>query len=296
MEQQDEGIRQSKTIDDERHAPLIAQPPGSLASISEQEIRPYRQHQEETYHEDDWERAPFNRKFILIALIVMLLVFCGFVYAEHTAEFISTSILAVVIALIGLNQYHVTKKQWFTSNNQAEVASKALEQSRELFIISERAYIGLDEVVPVTEIRTDQPLTLLVNLENAGKTPAEHLEVIYAHGRGLGWKEDDTKIEFEEISKPIIVVYALPGKISIIIRKEPIDAEKLKSIAWGMLVWFIKVDLRYLDFHKTIQTHTFFVMFQPDEDSFRWDSLLPLSGKFNGIHLPDETYIEKKNE
>lgn len=199
-------------------------------------------------------------------------------------QFFLTTMFSVCVLAAVLAQIIVNLLQWRAMQKQSE-------QTKELFVISERAYIGLDEVPPVN-LKSNESLEMLVNLMNTGKTPAQQLEVTYSHGTGVGWS-DDVKISFDEFSKPITVACALPGKIGVMIRKEAIEGSELRFIARRSLIWYTRIAFRYIDFQEKRHTDSFFVMFRP-ENGLKWDETEALSGNFCGVHLADSAYIEEK--
>jgi hypothetical protein len=150
------------------------------------------------YQEDGWERLSFGAKFVIVTIAGIALVLIGFSPAvEKPAEFVITSILAMIVALIGLNQYYVSKRQWHSmrsglertdslldqneqmieaSKRQAKASEQSLKMAQEHLELVERPSLGV-ELIEVVMHRFEPKGAIVATIRNSGRSPAVNIEM-----------------------------------------------------------------------------------------------------------------------
>lgn len=233
-----------------------------------------------------------------LGVIVILGLGYWITLAANKAEFALTIFVAIIVAFISANQYYVTKKQWramerglkesknlleqnnhmiAASNKQADAAESVLKQDRELFMIGERAYVGLDKTILVKPIERGYRPELMINLINAGKTPAWEVELRYTHGLSNGFKGAITEWD-DHVHEKLITHTMLPGIQGFRGSRVAFSNDQFETLT-SFLFWHIKIEVKYRDIEK-IREDTFLLIFDADDidHSKPFDGLI--KGKF----------------
>jgi len=120
---------------------------------------------------DAWEKLPLTQKIAAVGFLVFAWgVFLAIIGAIDKPEVIASSILGIAIALISLNQYYVSKRQWFAMrqglektqgqleimDDQADLMHQQLEVMRETLEQSENHFKAINRpIVSIQEIKWD---------------------------------------------------------------------------------------------------------------------------------------------
>lgn len=265
----------------------------SLRQVEKQDHPEAKQAKQPTeYDLDFWERLTFWRKVTSIGLICFAFVLIS-TSVEKPAEFLVGSALAVLVALIALSQYHVSKRQWFvmregiettkslldqnermienasrqarSSGRQAKAAEQALFDNGKMFYMTNRAYIGgfslgfFDAVTNKPGLPDHGKFRIDCEVVNRGKTPALNFGHVF---RGVVVQVIDANTwpkppDFDPIAQDRTVPQILPEAV-----------EKIRGDSSEMLPEEVAL----------IKSH---------------DLLLVVSYKFvfNCLGIKDETYI-----
>lgn len=264
--------KQKTQIDDdtsetgEQHAPLTVQESGSI----QEQNRPKTQQDNKPaeYELDMWERKSFRFKAIGIGSLMLILIAITFTgKIDKPAEFIVGSFLAVFVALIALNQYHVSKRQWFAmqeglkksqdmldhnervfrdaqrkepsdrrktmaiieaAQSQAQSAKDGLKLAEESYFEAQKAYVSVRRI-ELQQINATQ-IILTTTLYNAGNTPAWDVEPKFRFCLGrFPIKETETAIP---PTHPEQILHELAAHTTAIIRGAAIDlsSNEMKDI------------------------------------------------------------------
>ena len=128
------------------------------------------------YKYDLWEAMPARDRFILVFSLIFVLVLIAFSGSiEKPAEFIIQICLAVFVALVALNQYHISKRQWHAMNEGLARTDALAEMTERHFRMVERPVIVVESACLAPEFAPDIPLHVNIVIRNEGRTTAAHI-------------------------------------------------------------------------------------------------------------------------
>lgn len=305
-------INAAAPVERDEHSPLTIQPPRSI----EEQDRPKAQKspQAAKYELDTWERMSFGRKSAAVGFVGFWLILASS-YVERPAEFLVGSALAVFVALIALNQYYVSKRQWSVMERGLDETERLLQQNKAMieaaerqantataqasmmreqltamreaakqtdkhFGIAERAYVMIETAAFPTEFQPQGDNLVNVVILNGGRTPAMGV-TITAHGIV-------TDKAFEEIGiDTIFGRYRFDGPALLVPDKPtPILTKKFITIDYeGFRAWqedhknlFIQIAVNYQDIQEV------------DRVTYYWYEFTAFRGTFDVKYSKIGTY------
>lgn len=265
MEKQSTRIDRPTTPEHQSEEPLaISKPTGGI----EQKIAPEAQHHTKSgeYDLDVWESRSFSSKAIAVIFIALWFVIISRA-VERPAEFLVGSALAIFVGLIALNQYYISKKQWYSMQGQLEAMKQGHSLTEEMFYVSERAYMCISKIkIPENTLRAEEYNRFKLTLFNGGRTPAFNVR-IRSFQCGT---TDSLETIFEGIqealkkTKPInIERMILAGKAETIWFNPDQTLSVADHALWeaGKKNVFIPVELSYEDVHRDTQRLIYWYQF-----------------------------------
>lgn len=194
-------IESQARIERSEDAPLTVEP---FRSVEEQN-RPeaYKSRQAANLEQDQWERLPLRGKAMVIGVLIFILIcVCVFTNAiEKKVEYIFAGIATIFVALVSLNQYYVSKKQWYVATQglektevvtnemmeqrkilerqansahaQSAMMREALKQAEEHFKVLNRPVMNIEKVrwlddLPQAGMEAGKPWRVIVDMRNFG--------------------------------------------------------------------------------------------------------------------------------
>lgn len=289
-----------RSIKAPQNTPLSVEP---LGSIEKQDHPPNKkQNQTAVYVEDWWERLPVRRKAAGIGLIAFVLIAVAPFSGKPIIEFLVTAATALFVGFIALNQYYISKKQWFSMRegtdktqslleqnvemvaamkNQVDIAKDALKHADEVlefnqssFYRAERAYLSIRNVRPTIHkpLERGESAPALIPHEdpkfafeivNGGRTPAFGVSAEVYTTIGKNWPRFS---EWTKASSPFSTDFVMPSEIAKFTSKgnERPDDDFDRVWSFKDLNYFVQIILSHWDIGDHERAFKFFYIFRYD--------------------------------
>lgn len=250
---------------------------------------------------------------IFTALMVCVLLYISCLILDEKSspppvQFFLTTFLALLVFDAIIFQIAVNYFQWDSAHKQWLVMRDSNRQTRELFLIGERAYLGIESAAPSVTLAVGQYPEIRIHLRNAGKTPAWNLtlSLVMRHSVATPPAEMmklDLRSEFDIHFKRSFIPAGSPETIQIRQDKVKIEDSRIWGLVTNLRIVFFYIigEARYTDISQKERVLSIWLVYDPESQTFvACDSVADMwmwKGKddWPSVDPPDKEKQEREN-
>lgn len=216
--------------------------------------------------------------FSTFIVCVLLYVSCLLLDKDSSpppVQFFLTTFIALLVLDAIIFQIAVNYLQWDSAHKQWLVMRESNRQTRDLFLIGERAYLGIESATPSVPLTVGEYPEVRIHLRNAGKTPAWNLSLslVMRHSVATPPSEMiklDLRSEFDIHFNRSFIPSGDPETIQIRQDKVKIDDGRIWGLVTNLRIVFFYIigEARYTDISQEERVLPIWLVYDPESQTF----------------------------
>jgi len=179
--------------------------------------------------------------------------------------FFTGNLFNLIIAFAVIAQVVIYRKQWRIMRRQTAISQAMIDNAKDSFYLSERAYMGL-QTFKIKSFLPDQKPELEMVFINGGRTPAWDVAIQLSLNIG---NEPNLRDWIDGLGESESFVPAGGTANASGIQPDPIPAKSVTAVENKVVRLFVVGECRYKDIQKRDRIYPFCLVYKPDQRIFK---------------------------